>query len=180
MSSFFILKLTILSQQVTEEVKEEIAEVRTVEFESQEKSLEVLDDEQIVKVDESADVNSLVGELVNDAVQKAREEENDIVDETEQVPVLPPIEQKPVVSEDKAEEIPAVEIEHEDRIEIVSSSAEIEDQESPLKVSNENSEEKAAIEEAVKSLSYSPVEEKAPVNEQDVKEEVQTGKNNFL
>ena len=126
-------------------------------------------------------MNSLVGELVNDAVQKAREEENDIIDETEQpeqvaVAVLPPIEHKPVVSENKAEEIPAVEIEPEDRIEIVSSS-----EESLPKVSNESSEEKAAIEEAVKSLSQSTpseVEDKAPV-EQDVVEEVQTGKNNL-
>jgi len=131
-------------------------------------------------------VNSLVGELVNDAVQKAREEENDIIDETEQpeqvaVEVLPPIEHKPVVSENKAEEIPAVEIEPEDRIEIVSSSAEIEEEESLPMVSNESSEEKAAIEEAVKSLSQSTpseVEDKAPV-EQDVVEDVQTGKNNL-
>ena len=119
-------------------------------------------------------MNSLVGELVNDAVQKAQEEENDIIEteETVAVPVLPPIE--PIVSENKAEEIPAMDIEPEDRIEIVTSSAEIEDEVSPSKVSIDGSEEKAAIEEAVKSLSMpSKDEEKSPVEE-----EVQTGKNN--
>ncbi|CBY19704.1 unnamed protein product [Oikopleura dioica] len=169
-----IQTFTELEQQVTEEVKEEIAEIRTTAFESQEAALE-LDDEQDIKVDESADVNSLVGELVNNAVQKVQKEENNIVDETEQpepIPVLPQIDQKPVVSEDRAEEIPAVEIEPGDRIEIVSSSAEIEDKESPVKLSNQNSEEKTAIEEAVKSLSLSTpseMEDKTQV-EDDVKE----------
>jgi len=161
-------------QQIAEEVKEEIAEIRTTAFESQEAALE-LDDEHYIKVDESADVNSLVGELVNNAVQKVQEEEQNINDETEQpepIPVLPQIEQKPVVSEDRAEEIPAVEIEPEDRIEIVSSSAEIEDEESLVKLSNQKSEEKTAIEEAVKSLSLSTpseIEDKTQV-EDDVKE----------
>ena len=67
-----------------------------------------------------------------------------------------------------------MDIKPEDRIQIVTSSAEIDDDVSPSKVSDESSDKKAAIEEAVKNLSMPS--DKTPVVE-EIKEEVQTGKN---
>ncbi|CAG5110225.1 Oidioi.mRNA.OKI2018_I69.chr2.g4649.t1.cds [Oikopleura dioica] len=159
-----------LEQQVTEEVKEEIAELRSSSFapqEEEEKQEEEIVDE--VKVDESADVDKFVGELVSEAVQKAKDEDQEkneeVIEKTEdaesseptqveetsaetkQKTVDEPVDEinednketEPEISEEKAEEIPVLEekIDPEDQIEIVSSSAEIDDR----KVDDEKVEE---------------------------------------